>query len=160
MTLRNVVWRGIAIAAVACAALWFAPTAAARSHVHVGVGINLPGLSVGIGNCWHCGYWNAPRVYVEPPYGGYGYYGYGYPSSVYYLDPPYYVTRPAPAPYGYYGGYYGGYPAGYYGGYRGYYGGYHYGDGNRWNRGWRGHDRGHDHHGDRDHQGGYYHHGH
>lgn len=159
MQLRNVIRRGAVITAIALAAIWFAPAATARSHVHVGVGINLPGLSIGVGNCWHCGYWSAPRVYAAPPYAGYGYYGSAYPAPVYYLDPPYYMTRPALVPYGYYGGYYGGYQDGYYGGYSPYYRSYRYGDGYYGNHGWRGH-RGDDHHGGHDHQGGYYHRGH
>ena len=42
-----------------------APAAFARSHVRVGVGINLPGLSIGVSNWGHGGY----------AYGGYGWAG-------------------------------------------------------------------------------------
>jgi hypothetical protein len=74
------------------ASLCFAPAALARTHVSVGVA--LPGVSIGVGNCWNCGY--AP-VYPAPVY---------YPSPVYYAPAPVYYA-PAPVYYGYgYGGYY------------------------------------------------------
>lgn len=152
MELRNVVWCHLAMVALALAGVGLAPAATAGSHVRVGVGFSVPGFAVGVGNCYSCAYWNAPRVYVAPPYGGYGYYGAAYPPPVYYLDPPYYMTRPVPPAYGYYGGYYGGYAP--------YYRSYRYGDGHGWNRGWNGDSRGRDHRGGRDHQGGDHQRGH
>lgn len=95
------------------ASLWAAPAALAR--VHVGIGIAVPGVSIGVGNCWNCGYWGAPPVYYPPVYA----------APVYYPAPYY----PAPAYYRYGYGY--GYYAPYYRSRRyvghGYYRGGHYG---------------------------------
>lgn len=91
---------GLAAAMVA-ASMLVVPMASAR--VHVGVGIYVPGISVGIGNCWSCGY-VPPPVYYTP----------AYPAPVYYPAPAYY--GPPPVYYGY--GYYAPYPRRYY--YRGY----------------------------------------
>ncbi len=77
-----------------------APAAFARGHVSLGIGIGLPGLSLGYSDC-------------RPCYGGY--YGGGYSATYYGPAPVYYA--PAPAYYGpaYYGAVYNNYPA------RGYY---------------------------------------
>jgi len=79
-----------------------APAAFARSHVSVGLGINLPGISIGVSNWGHHGY----------AYGGYGWAGnYAYPAAypAYYggyYTPAYYSSYAYPAYYGprYYGG--------------------------------------------------------
>lgn len=87
--------RGATLAvAVFATALWFAPRANAHSHVSIGVGIAVPGVSIGVGNCWRCGYWAAPPVVYAP----------AYPAPVYYGAPAYYAPPPPPAYYGY--GYY------------------------------------------------------
>lgn len=102
MQTHSLVRRAGWIGAVLAASLLVAPMASAR--VHVGVGIAVPGLSIGVGNCWNCGYVAAPPVYYPPAY---------YPAPVYYPAPAYYA---APAYYGY--GYYGpSYPRVYYRGY-------------------------------------------
>ncbi|HJP98063.1 MAG TPA: hypothetical protein VJ862_05810 [Rhodanobacteraceae bacterium] len=121
------------VVGVLAASLWFAPGAFA--HTHVGFGI-----SIGVGNCWNCGYRAVPPVYYAP----------AYPPPVYYPPTVYYA--PPPAYYGY--GYYTPRPA-YYGyGYYGYYAPRHY----------RRHDfddrRGYYGHRDRDDRWGYYRHGH
>lgn len=97
-------------AAVLAASFVIAPSALAR--VHVGVGIFVPGISVGIGNCWRCSYVPAP-VYYPPVY-------YGAPA--YYPAPAYYA--PAPVYYGYDYGYYQPYYPRYH--HRGYYRGHEY----------------------------------
>lgn len=174
MKLRKHVRSGALFTAIILSAIAFAPAASAHSPVRVGVGVSLPGITVGVGNCRGCDYWNAPRVYREPAYLPAGYYGQRYQAPVYYLDPPYYVTRPVRS-YGYYGyprAYYG-YPrayygpprayyghVGYYGGYAPYYRAYHYGYGDHWNHGQQGGQGWHGHHDGHDQQGGYYHHGH
>lgn len=94
---------GIA-AAVLAASFVVVPSALAR--VHVGVGISVPGISVGIGNCWRCGYVPAP-VYYPPVY---------YAAPAYYPAPVYYAPRPVY--YGYDYGYYQPYYPRYY--HRGY----------------------------------------
>ena len=81
-----------------------APSAFARSHVSVGVGINLPGISIGVSNWGHGGY----------AHGGYGWGGnYAYPAAypAYYggyYQPAYYSSYSYPVYYGprYYGGSY------------------------------------------------------
>lgn len=88
-----------------------APAAFARSHVSVGVGINLPGVSIGFSDCRHCGYghgWGGNyygySAVVSPAYYG-GYYMPAYYESYpAYYGPAYY----SPRYYGpsYYGGYY------------------------------------------------------
>ena len=88
-----------------------APAAFARSHVSVGVGINLPGVSIGVSNWGHGGY----------AYGGYGWAGnYAYPAAY----PAYYGGYYAPEYYGptYYSSY--SYPV--YSGPRYYGGGYYH----------------------------------
>lgn len=79
-------------AAVLAASFVIVPSALAR--VHVGVGISVPGVTVGIGNCWRCGYVPAP-VYYPPVY---------YAAPAYYPAPAYYA--PSPVYYGYDYGYY------------------------------------------------------
>jgi hypothetical protein len=72
------------------------------------VGLNVPGVSIGVGNPYGYGY------------GGYGYGGYGYcppaayappvyvqPQPVYYAPPAYYVSPRVMYGPAYYGGYYG-----------------------------------------------------
>lgn len=88
---------GIA-AAVLAASFVIVPSALAR--VHVGVGISVPGVSVGIGNCWRCGYVPAP-AYYGPVYAPPAYYG-----PAYYPAPAYYAPPPAYYGYGYYQPYY------------------------------------------------------
>jgi hypothetical protein len=95
---------GLAMALLA-ASFCIVPTALAR--VHVGVGIAFPGISVGVGNCWRCGYWAAPPVYYAPAYPGPVY----YPAPGYYAPPPVYYGYS----YGYYAPYYYYYHRRYYG---------------------------------------------
>lgn len=85
---------GIA-AAVLAASFVVVPSALAR--VHVGVGISVPGISVGIGNCWRCGYAPAPVYYQPAYYAAPAYYG-----PAYYGAPVYYAPRPVYYGYGYY----------------------------------------------------------
>jgi hypothetical protein len=106
---------------VAAAAMWFAP--AAISQVHVGIGISVPGVVVGVGNCWRCGYRVPTPVYYPP----------AYPPVYYYPRTVYYAPRPV-----YYRYHYAPYPRVHYRHYRGHYG----------HRGWhhrRGHYYGHHH---------------
>ncbi|HEX5354077.1 MAG TPA: hypothetical protein VFW60_08360 [Rhodanobacteraceae bacterium] len=117
---------GLAVAVLA-ASFWFVPSAFAQTRVHVGVGISVPGITIGAGNCWRCGYWAAPRVYYQPVYAPPVYYA---PGRVYYR-------------YGYYPPHY-----------RYYYqrGRYHRRDW-RHHRGHYRHENRHDHHGSRRHHG-------
>ena len=95
MTIRGFVRRAGLMVAVLAASLWAVPSAFAHSPVSVGVGISVPGISVGVGNCWRCGYWAPP-----PPV----YYAPAYPPPAYYYPAPvvYYTPRPAYYGYGYY----------------------------------------------------------
>ena len=68
---------------------------AALAHSHVGFGI-----SIGIGNCFRCGYPTAPPVYYAPAYPPPAYY---YPPPVYYAPPAYYGYTYGYAPYYSYG---------------------------------------------------------
>lgn len=118
MNLPGVARRTGVLAAVLAASFWIAPVASA--HVSVGVGISVPGVTVGVGNCWNCGYYGAPApVYYYPPV---------YAGPAYYPAPVYYGPAPAYYGYGYYRPYYRGYrgyrgPAYYHGGrHGGYYG--------------------------------------
>jgi len=96
MKLRRFARRfGIAVAVLA-ASFVIVPSAFAR--VHVGVGISVPGINIGVGNCWNCGYVPAPVYYPAYGYAAPAY----YPAPVYYPAPAYYAPRPV-----YYGGYYG-----------------------------------------------------
>ncbi|MFT3791711.1 MAG: hypothetical protein QM741_11700 [Rudaea sp.] len=116
-------FRAMAFGLVAVAGLAFASAASARDHFSLG--INLPGLSLGIGS---------HHTYLG--IGG-GYYAPGYYAPAYYAAPAPVYYDPYPAYYGpaYYGGYYARpvvYRGGYYGhgyyrdGYRGgYHGSYH-----------------------------------
>ena len=96
----------MAAGVLAAAGLALAPSAFA--HGGVSIGINVPGLSIGVGPHHH-GY-----VGIG---GGYGYYSPGYASGYY---------APAPVYYDYDDGYYSApvYVGGYYGG--GYYGSHHH----------------------------------
>ena len=103
MNIRAFVRRAGLAAAVLAASFLIVPSAFAR--VHVGIGISVPGVAIGVGNCWNCGYAYAPPppVYYAPAY---------YPA----LAPVYYAPpRPVYYGYGYYAPYY---PRHYY--YRGY----------------------------------------
>lgn len=92
MKLRGLTRGAMMATAVFAAALWFVPSASAHSHVSIGVGISVPGVTVGVGNCWRCGYWTPAPVYYQPVY----------PAPAYYPAPVYYAPRPV-----YYGdGYY------------------------------------------------------
>ena len=103
MNIRAFVRRAGLAAAVLAASFLIVPSAFAR--VHVGIGISVPGVAIGVGNCWNCGYAYAPPppVYYAPAY-------YPAPAPVYYAPP-----RPVYYGYGYYAPYY---PRHYY--YRGY----------------------------------------
>ena len=108
MNSRKRGFRAMALGVLAAASLVLAPSAFAG----VSVGINLPGLSIGVGSHHH--------AYVG--IGGGGYYSPGY-APAYYAPAPvvyddYYYNSPV-----YVGGYYG--PRYYHGG--GYYRGYHHG---------------------------------
>jgi hypothetical protein len=63
-----------------------APAALAHSHV---------GISIGVGNCWGCGYRTPPPVYYAPAYPPPVY----YPPTVYYASPVYYGYTYGYAPY-------------------------------------------------------------
>jgi hypothetical protein len=108
MNILRFVRRAGLVAGVLAASFVIVPNAFAR--VHVGVGISVPGVAIGIGNCWRCGYYPPPPpVYYQPAYVAPAYYA----APVYYTPPPVY--------YGY--GYYAPrYPRHYY--YRGYHRGY------------------------------------
>jgi hypothetical protein len=126
------------------AGLALAPSAFARGHVSVGIG--LPGISLGFSDCRHCGHGGWGGNY----YGGVGYYGGGYYSG--YAAPVYY----SPAYYepSYYS--YPSYGAVYYGG-GGYYSDRYYGRGRHdgYRGGYRGRDGHHD-RGDYGHRASYY----
>ncbi len=73
MNIRGFVGGAGLVAAVLAASFWIVPSAFAR--VHAGIGISVPGVAVGVGNCWRCGYYPPPPpVYYQPAYYGYGYY--------------------------------------------------------------------------------------
>ncbi|HJR11764.1 MAG TPA: hypothetical protein VJ823_10185 [Rhodanobacteraceae bacterium] len=123
MNIRGFVRRAGLVAAVLAASFLIVPSAFAR--VHVGIGISVPGVAIGVGNCWSCGYVPAP-VYYQPVYA----------PPVYYPAPVYYT--PQPVYYGYdYGYYQPYYPRHYH--YRGY-------DRDRGSRHYRGGYYRHDHH--------------
>lgn len=86
MNIRGFVRRAGLVAAVLAASFWIVPSAFAR--VHVGIGISVPGVAIGVGNCWRCGYYPPPPVYYEPAYAGPVYYP--APAPVYYPQPVYY----------------------------------------------------------------------
>lgn len=136
MTFRKRGFRAMVLGLVVAAGLALTPAAFARDHF--GIGIALPGVSIGVGNGW------GHRGYVDVGVGGYYAPAYYAPAPVYYDAYPGYY---GPA---YYGAVYGG-PVvygSYYGGGRGYYrGGHYYG-------GHGGYSGGHASHGG----GGYYHH--
>ncbi|MGH8156462.1 MAG: hypothetical protein ACREP0_14785, partial [Rhodanobacteraceae bacterium] len=96
--------RGAALtAAVLAASFWIVPSAFARVHVGIGIGVYGPGYAIGINNgCWGCGYaygYAGPPVYYAPAY---------YPAPVYY-PPVYYAPGPVYYGYGYYAPRYRGY---------------------------------------------------
>jgi hypothetical protein len=107
MNIRGFVRRAGLTAAVLAASLWVVPSAFAHSHLSVGIGISVPGISVDAGNCWRCGYWAPP-----PPV----YYAPAYPAPVYYSAPAvvYYAPRPGYYGNGYYSPRYRHYDHGYY----------------------------------------------
>lgn len=83
---------GAALAvAVVIASSLIVPSALA--HTHVSIGIYVPGVTVGVGNCWRCGYRVAPPVVYYQP---------AYPAPVYYAPPAVYYYG-----YGYYAPHYG-----------------------------------------------------
>lgn len=89
--------RSIVLGVLVASGIALAPSAFARGHVSVGIG--LPGLSVGWSDCRHCGHGWAGNYYSGGYYGGY------YAPAYYSYSPAYY----APDYYGpsYYGaGYY------------------------------------------------------
>lgn len=116
MNIRGFVRRAGLVAAVLAASFFIVPSAFAR--VHVGIGISVPGVAVGVGNCWRCGY-PPPPVYYQPAY-----------APVYYPAPVYYTPRPVYYGDGYYPRYY----------YRGYYGHRHWRDRDGYYRHHRHHD--------------------
>lgn len=98
-------------AAVIMAGMMLAPAVFARGHVSVGIGFNLPGLSIGWSDCRHCGYRGGHAGYGYGGY-GYGYGGYGWAGN--YAYPSYYgSTWYGPSYYASYayGPSYYGYPA-------------------------------------------------
>ena len=118
MNIRGFVRRAGLAVAVLAASFLIIPSAFAR--VHVGIGISVPGVAIGVGNCWRCGY--PPPVAYYPPV---------YAAPAYYPPPPpvYYAPQPVYYGYGYYAPYY---PRHYYRGYdRGHWhhdrGGYYHG---------------------------------
>lgn len=72
-------------AALLVVAVCAAPAALAHSHV---------GVSIGVGNCWGCGYPAPPPVYYAPAYPPVY-----YPPAVYYAPPVYYGYTYGYAPY-------------------------------------------------------------
>ena len=95
---RSTFFKWAAAGAVATAALLGASAASARSDVSWSVGINAPGVSLGVAAPTYYApppvYYAPPQVYAPPPV-------YYRPAPVYYAPPPVYY-RPAP---GYYRGY-------------------------------------------------------
>jgi hypothetical protein len=150
MTIRKRGFRALVLGLLVTAGLALAPSAFARGHVSIG--INLPGLSIGVGS--HHSY-----LGIGPGYGSYygGYYGDYYGGG--YYGPTYYSGYYAPAPV-YYDSYY--YAPVYRTHYRssGYYRDYGRGYNDRGYRGGydRGYSRGGYSHGGYSH-GGYGHHG-
>lgn len=96
MNIHGLVRRAGLVAAVLAASFLIMPSAFAR--VHVGIGISVPGVAVGVGNCWNCGY-----VYAPPPP---VYYAPAYAPAYYPAPPPVYYTQPVYYGYDYYEPYY------------------------------------------------------
>ena len=94
MNIRGFVSRAGLVAAVLAASFFIVPSAFAR--VHVGIGISVPGVAIGVGNCWRCGYYPPPPAYYQP-----GYYQPVYAGPAYYPAPVYYTPRPVYYGYGY-----------------------------------------------------------
>jgi len=82
---RSTFFKWAAAGAVAAGALFAASSANARGDVSWSVGINAPGIAVGVA---------APPVYYAPPP------VYSRPAPVYYAPPPPVYYRPAPVYYG------------------------------------------------------------
>lgn len=102
--------RSIVLGVLVAAGFALAPSAFARGHGHVSIGIGLPGLSIGWSDCRHCGHGWAGNYYYGGHYGGY--YTPSYYSSAYY-GPTYYDYYPSYYSGSYYGSsYYG--PSRYY----------------------------------------------
>jgi hypothetical protein len=89
--------RSFVMGVLVAAGLALAPAAFARSHWNVGIGIGLPGISIGYSDCRHCGRgWGGNYYYGGGYYGGYSsYYAPAYYGPTYY-SPSYYDA-------GYYG---------------------------------------------------------
>ncbi|HEY6941602.1 hypothetical protein [Dokdonella sp.] len=99
--------RSFALGVLVVAGMALAPAAIARSHWNVGIGIGLPGLSIGYSDCHHCGRgWGGNYSYAGGYYGG-GYYG-SYYAPVYYGPSYYAADYYSPSYYepSYYPGYY------------------------------------------------------
>lgn len=96
MNIRGFVRRAGLVAALLAASFLIVPSAFAR--VHVGIGISVPGVAIGVGNCWRCGYYPPP----PPAY----YYQPAYYQPAYYPAPAYYAPQPVYYGYGYYQPYY------------------------------------------------------
>ena len=111
--IRSTFFKWAAAGAVAAAALFGASAASARSDVSWSVGINTPGISLGVAAPTYYApppvYYAPPQVYAPPPV----YYRpappvYYRPAPVYYAPPPVYY-RPAPGYYRGHGHRHGGY---------------------------------------------------
>lgn len=118
MRFRKRGFRALVLGLLAAAGLALAPAAFARGHI--GVGIYLPGVSIGYGGCRHCG------GFAGVGYGGYGGYygGYYAPVPVYYdayYDAPYYPAYTGVVVHGDYYNRHHYYRGGYYYRDRGYY---------------------------------------
>lgn len=107
MNLNGTIRGAILALALLAGSFWIAPSALARVHVGVGIGLYGPGYAVGINSgCWRCGYgyygYVAPPVYYPAPaYPAPVYYGPTYyPAPIYYR--PAYYTVPGYYGYGYY----------------------------------------------------------
>ncbi|MBA8883150.1 hypothetical protein [Dokdonella fugitiva] len=92
--------RTVVMGLLVAAGLALAPAAFARSHWNVGIGIGLPGISIGYSDCHHCGrgwggnyyYGGYYSSYYAPVYYGPTYYGPSYYDTAYY-GPAYYYPR-------------------------------------------------------------------
>ena len=112
MTFRKRGFRALALGLLVTAGLALTPAAFARGGVSIGV--NLPGVAIGVGpHHSYVGVGYAPGYYA-PGYYAPAYYDYGYPA---YYGPAYYGGVVIGG-----GGYYHGYRGGYYRGGHGYYG--------------------------------------
>lgn len=107
MGIRGFVGGTSLVIGLAAASLVWTPPASAR--VHIGVGIAIPGISIGVGNCWRCGYWAPPPVWYRPVYAAPVYYPAvtWYPPPVYYPVARYYARPRVHYGHGYRYGYHG-----------------------------------------------------